>query len=481
MRLFQWLSYKEGTLKERVMRGGIWLLVGNASRRAAGLLKLVLLGRLLSPTDFGLMGIATLMLKWLTYFTKTGFDSALVQKKEDIRPYLDMTFTVQVLRNLSLAVIVFSAAPLVRSFFDSPESTPIVRAMALVLLFRGFTNPAVVYFRKELRFQRQVLWMWSGVSVGLLVAIPLAYIYRNVWALVLSAIAAQLANTLASYVIEPYRPRFQLEWAKARELMVYGKWIFWLNVVNFLSLYADSVTVGKLLGPTALGFYQMAQNLAFFPLMGLGEPAHEVAFPAFAKLQDKQNLRSAFLRVFTLIISLLVPIACFLTVFAAPLVRLTLGMQWVAISPVVQIMVWAGVLRALSIIAHALFKAVGKPHLAFRTSVLSLLMLFGLLFPLVTALGITGAAWALTVSTSVGVIYRLILVSRLLQLKGTEMVATFKIGVLGSAPFLIAGVISSPSPSPSLFAIAGLATVVYLFILVWGLGSQFRLQTGLSS
>ena len=182
--------------------------------------------------------------------------------------------TVQVLRNLSLAVIVFSAAPLVGSFFDSPESTPIVRAMALVLLFRGFTNPAVVYFRKELRFQRQVLWMWSGVSVSLLVAIPLAYIYRNVWALVLSAIAAQLANTLASYVIEPYRPRFQLEWAKARELLVYGKWIFWLNVVNFLSLYADSVTVGKLLGPTALGFYQMAQNLAFFPLMGLGEPAH---------------------------------------------------------------------------------------------------------------------------------------------------------------------------------------------------------------
>lgn len=393
-RSLRWAFSAGGTLRERGLRGGFWLLLGDAAAGLSGALKLAILARLLAPGEFGLMGVAMVVLRWLDYFTEPGLRFALIQKAGDIRPYLDTVFTAQLVRGVALALTLVLAAPFAGWFFENPEVIPVVRAVALVMLLRGLINPAVVRLRKELDFRKDVIWRMSGVVAGLVVAVPAALVYRDISALVLSVVAAQAAETLASYWIQRYRPRLRLDWAQARELMVFGKWIFWSNAVAFFLLYVDSLTVGKVLGTAALGFYQMAQQLAFMPTAQIGTHVHGVLFPAFSKLQGTAVLRRAFLKSAAVVSAVVIPAACILTAFADPLIGLGIGDKWLPIVPAFRLLVWAGVAAALGRVTTAALQALGRPDVPVGASFAGVLVLTGLLYPLVTPFGITGAATA---------------------------------------------------------------------------------------
>ncbi len=475
MRSVQWLLAGGGPLKEKLLRGGIWLLLSDGIARLANFLKLVILARLLSPTDFGLMGIALVVLRWLEYFTQTGLNSALIQKSGDIRPYLDTAWAVQALRGFALAAIVFISAPLCAWFFGNQEATSVIRAAGVLILLRGFTNPAVVYFTKELDFKREVIWRLSGVGAGLVIGVPLAFVFQNVWALVLSDIATQFVTAVVSYWIISYSPRFRVDWSRARELMQFGKWIFWWSVVSYFDLNLDSFYIAKMLGATTLGFYQLANQIALLPLASIAGYVMKLLFPAFSKQQDK-DLRSLFLDALAVVFSVAVPIGCFLTFFAKPLVQLLFGMQWISISPTLQILAWAGVLSAVTGVAIPLLAAVNRPDLLVRTSLLKTLVLAGFLYPLSALFGMLGVALAVTAAAFVTMTYTLYLIIQLVEPTGPEIIAALKVGALGSVPFLTGGLFVPPSPSLGLFLILGLALAGYATVLVTGLRAQFAVR-----
>ena len=289
--LSKFLNTAGGRLRERAIRSGAWIVLGDGLDRIATLVKLAIIGRLLSPDDFGLMGMALIFFRSLEYFTQTGFNTALIQRKGQIEPYLDTAWMVQLIRHLCLAALIFFGAPLVGQFFANDAATAVTRAIAGVALLRGFDNPAVVLFRKELHYREDVLWRLSGTAGGLLAAIPSAFILRNVWALVISLLVAQLTQTLSSYWFKRYRPRFRMNWAQARELATFGKWILFDNVLTYLGLYIDSIVIGKLLGSTALGLYQMAHRIAALPTQ-VGTRFRGLALPTFSKLRDGGDPRS---------------------------------------------------------------------------------------------------------------------------------------------------------------------------------------------
>ncbi len=268
-------SLRGDRLGEKVVRSTIWLAIGNGSAKIVNLLKIAVLGRLLAPDDFGLMAIAILTLKWLEYFTETGFNKALVQEQGDIGPYLDTAWVVQLARGCLLAVLLFVTAPFAADFFATPHATAVIRACAMVLIIRGFANPAMVYLRRELDFKRIFWWTLSNAVVGLVVAICAARLYPSVWALVASVIAAAVASTVFSYLIVPYMPRPHFRWQHAKALIRFGKWIFFLSVIAFFGLYADSAIVGKVLGMTSLGFYQIARQFGMTHPVPSNCPARE--------------------------------------------------------------------------------------------------------------------------------------------------------------------------------------------------------------
>ena len=437
--VLNWLLGTGGELRERVLRSGIWLLVQSGITRLAGLLKIAILSRLISPHDFGLLGIAMLVVKWVEYFTETGIAPGLIQKRGDVRPYLNTAWTAHILRSTGVAILLIIAAPFGARYFGHPQATTLIRTLGLMSFIWGFTNPAVIFLRKELDCRSEAIWRLSGVLAGVAVAIPAAFLLRNVWALVLSLFAAQVVETATSFWIIRYWPHFEIDWSRLRELLHFGRWIFWLNVTTFIEMYGDSAFVGKLLGTTALGFYQMAAQLSLMATSQLAGHIETVMFPAFTKLDDNKNAERAFLKLLGLISSIALPVGVMVTVYSGPLVTFLLGARWLPIAPALQVLIWAGVCTALASATRSFFMAVGQPNLAVRASFVKIVCMGLLIYPLLTRAGIAGTALAITIGALASTGYQFYVVSRFLTPTLQQYTATFRAGVTACIPLMLLG------------------------------------------
>ena len=172
-------NHKE-RLSHRVVKAGFWVFLLRIIHRLFTLVRLIILARILAPHDFGLMGIAMLAMATLETFSQTGFQQALVQKKDNIVSYLNSVWTVLILRGLILFVILYFIAPYAAFFFKVPEAKSIIQVIGLSILLQAFTNIGVVYFQKELEFKKQFIYQISGTLADFIVAVSAALILKSV-------------------------------------------------------------------------------------------------------------------------------------------------------------------------------------------------------------------------------------------------------------------------------------------------------------
>jgi len=386
-------------LSRRIVYGSLWVFALRIASRLLQLVSLLILARLLMPEDFGLMGIVLVTIATLETFSQTGFQAALIQKKDDIREYADTAWTVHVIRGLLLCSILVLLAPLIAGFFNEERVTPLLRVVALGLVLRGLTNIHVLYFQKELQFSKEFAFQISGTIVNVAVAIPLAIIYRSVWALVAGHLAGHFARLVVSYLLIPAVPHLRLEWAKFKEMFAFGKWVLGSGVLVFFATQGDDIFVGKFLGAVALGFYQLAYRISNTPATEITHVISQVTFPAYSKMQDNiPRLREAYLKVFQLTTLLSFPVAGMILVLGKDFTRLFLGEKWLPMVPAMQILVILGAVRSIAATAGPVFYAVGKPKIDTLWQIVRVTTLFVLLYPLTTQWGILGASIAATLS-----------------------------------------------------------------------------------
>jgi O-antigen/teichoic acid export membrane protein len=387
------LNKTGGSLSQRTARGGFWVFSLRIVQQIFGLARLVILARILAPSDFGLMGIALLTMSTLETFSQTGFQAALIQKKENIESYLDAAWTVLILRGLLLFGILYFAAPFVAVFFDTSEAKPIIQVIGFSALLQAFTNIGVIYFRKELEFNKEFIYQFAGTLADFIVAISAVLILKNVWALVFGMLAGNAARCFVSYLIHPYRPHLSRDLAKAKELFGFGKWVLGSSILIFLITQGDDIFVGKLLGATALGFYQLAYRISNIPATEITHVISQVTFPAYSKLQDNiPKLREAYLRVLKVTAFLSFPIAGLIFVLAPDFTKIFLGEKWMPMVPAMQVLVFAGLVRSIAATSGYIFYAVGKPKIDMRWQIVRLSVLAALIYPFTIKWGILGTS-----------------------------------------------------------------------------------------
>lgn len=393
------------SLSTRVVKSGLWVFTLRMLNRVLGFIRTIILARLLAPEDFGLLGIALLSISMLETFSKTGFDSALIQKKENVEFYLDTAWTVSALRGIVLFSILLFSAPLIARFFNTLAAAQVIRVIALFTLLAGLRNIGILFFQKELEFNKQFSYEFSATLVDLTVAITLAFILRNVWALVWGGLAASLVRLVLSYVLHPYRPRIRIDREGFQELFGFGKWVLTSGILVFLVTQGDDILVGKLLGVTALGLYQMAYTLSNLPATEVTHMISKVTFPAYSKFQDDlPRLRQAYLRVlqFTAFVSF--PLAGGILLFASDFIRIFLGNKWIPMVPAVRVLVLAGLVRSIAATTGPIFYATGKPRIDTIWQIVRLLVLSTFIYPLTLRLGLLGTSIAVFLSILVATI-----------------------------------------------------------------------------
>lgn len=369
------------------------------STRLIALGKITVLARLLSPIQFGLFGVASLALALLEILTDTGINAFLIQEKKDITDYLNTAWIVSIVRGILISLALLLLASPVALFFKSPESTSLLALISLVPFIRGFINPAIVQFQKNLEFHKEFIFRLIIFAVDATVTLVLALLLHSAVSLVWGMIAAALLETTLSHVIVRPRPTANYSPSQLIEVVNRGKWITLSGIFEYIFQNLDDIVVGKLLGTYSLGLYQMAYKISTLPVSEGGEVLQKVTFPVFAKIgDDVKRTRKAFLKVVLLTCGLVLPFGLVIFFFPSQIVLLFLGNNWLEIVPVLRILVIFGLLKAVFGSSFALFLANKKQAYISLASLVAIIALALSIYPLVKAYGIYGAGISALVS-----------------------------------------------------------------------------------
>jgi lipopolysaccharide exporter len=378
----------------------MWVFAIRMVERALNFGSLMVIARILAPEDFGVMAIGLIAIETLELFSDPGFKQALVQRTGDIDDYLDTAWTVGIGRGFLLGALLVAVSPLVGRFFASTEAAVLLRVLAISPVLKGFTNSHIVFFARELEFDKGFYLHSGGAVAQALVAVVVALGGGGIWALVAGLLAGNAARVVLSFVLIEGSPRLRFSSAHFGELFAFGRWILGSKVVVFLSTQGDDLLVGKLLGTEPLGYYRLAYRISNAPATEIAHLISTVTFPAYAKLQgDLSRLRRAFLQTFelTTVVSFLV--GGLILVFADDLVGLVLGPQWAVAVPLVRVLAVYGVMRSMGASFGPVFQAIGRPDLSTKIQIFNLAVMLAAIYPMMSRWGTVGAAGAVTAAS----------------------------------------------------------------------------------
>lgn len=391
----------EITLTRRTVRGGLWVLLARSVKWVLQFVRTVILARLLAPDDFGLFGMAFLSLNLLEMVSVTGMWAALIQKRESIRPYLDTVWTIELIRAAGIALALFFCAPAIASFFNTPEAGPLVKVTGLAVLFQSLSNIAVVFYEKEIEYEKYFQLETARAVSELMVALASFFIFRNVWALMLGRIAGEMVYCVTSYRIHPYRPKLSCDIEKARHLFAYGKWILFSSILIFTANQGDGFFVGKFLGVITLGIYQMACKFTRLISTEMTFPVLKVTYPAYSKIQEnKTRLKDAYLKVLQIIAFFAFLMALILSILADNMVLTLLGHTWASVAVILRILVFPACLRAFQRTLAQLAKALGRPDMQTKVNILQVVVLAVFIYPGAVYLGAAGVALVVSIQSA---------------------------------------------------------------------------------
>jgi len=442
-----------GSLQRQVVASGGWLFGLRFGERLLGLLRTVVLARLLAPDDFGLFGIAVLAMSMVETLSKTGFEEAIIQLPGSPREHLGTAWSVHVLRGTVLAGLLWAGAPMVGAFFEAAAAVSLLRAMSLNLVLVGLTNTGVAMLQKELRFGRYAAHSGIGTFVDIVVSVIAAWFLRDAWALVYGMLAGSAARLVASWLLaDAVRPRF--DFARFRELAGFGGWVWVANALHFAADKGHDFVVARMLGVPPLGVYRMAFAYAGVPATEITHVVSRVTFPAYARLRDNiAGLRRGYLKTVQTVALISAPLSLGIAAMAPSFVRVVLEPVWEPLVLPLQILALGGLLRSLSAATGPVLLGIGRPQLVTRLVGVKLGVLLLAIFPLTSRFGLPGTAVAAVLSTVVSFPLAAYVVARLIECPVGAYVRTWAVPV-GAAVVMYLAIVRAHASLPD-FGIVG--------------------------
>ncbi len=372
------------------------------SVRFVGFIKLAILARILTPSEFGIFGIAALMLAFLEVMTETGINVFLVQEEGKLEEYISTSWLVSIIRGFLISILLISFSPIIALFFKSPDARHILMLISIVPFLRGFINPAIVKFQKKLQFHKEFLFRISIYSFDAIVAVILAFITQKAESLVWGLTAGVLLEIILSFMIIKPRPTFNFELHKIKKVINRGKWMTFAGIFNYLFYNGDDMVVGRLLNTGSLGLYQVAYKIATLPIFEISEVIGKVTFPIYVKItNDRIRIWQAFKKVTIFTSLIVIPFGIIMVAFTKPIVLILLGENWVAAVPVMKVLAVFGTFRALIAPSPAVLLAVKKQEYVMVITLVSILGMGITIIPLVLKFGIVGAAYSAIIGSVV--------------------------------------------------------------------------------
>ena len=319
--------------------GMAWTAGGRVAVRGAQFMIGIFLARLLTPADFGLVGMLGLFFGVSEMFVDCGFPLAFIRKVDRTDEDASTVFWFSLVVSLVCYVAIFAAAPALSVFFDEPRLASVARVAATGVVVGALTSVPRAMMRIQLKFRVQSSVSIAAVVVSGALGLCLAWCGFGVWALVWQAVLGNCVGLLLSVMAVRWFPRFAFSTRSFREFFSFGWKHLASSLVNAVYYHVYSFVIGKTLGAAAVGVYNRAVSWAVLPPQIVSEAVTNVNYPLLARLQDDNAaLRRAYGRLSVMSLLVLIPTLAALAVFAEPVVGFVLGEQWLVCVPYMRIL-----------------------------------------------------------------------------------------------------------------------------------------------
>ena len=389
------MSYFKDTIK-----GLSWMTGFRVAYRLIGIVRIGIIAHILSPYSLGIFGIATISLGFLEIITETGINIFLIQEKENIDDYIDSAWVVSIFRGIIISIIIVATAGIVSTFFKSPDSKYLLYVAALVPLIRGFINPAVVKFQKNLLFNKEFFYRVSMYFAEAIFSIAGALILRNPLGLIFGLVGGAIYELIYTFIVAKPLPRFVINFTRVKRVIRRGIWVTFFGIFEYIYTQSDNIIVGRMLGISSLGIYQNAYKISTTPLTEVGDIFFRVTFPIFSKISgERERLKRAFVKTTIVNATLMVLAGIFVYIFASPIVKIIFGQGWEAAIPVVRLLAVFGVTRGIAVSPNTFLVAKSKQKYSAIVAFVSAAGLLITIMPLIRSYGIIGAGLAAIIGT----------------------------------------------------------------------------------
>jgi PST family polysaccharide transporter len=465
-------------LAKKTVEGTIWASLTFGLGKMLLFASSIILARLLTPADFGLAGLALVVIDFLGIIKDIGVSHALIYKNEQPDRVASTAFWISGLAGFSLFSVAVLVSPAAALFFDEPRVEPLVQLLAVSFLITSIGSTHDALLQKELNFKKKLFPDLSQALFRGGFSILLAWLGWGVWSLIWGQVVGALAFTIAAWLILPWRPSLTFNLKTTKMLTGYGYQIIITDLLGTIGSRTDFLFIGKLMGEVALGFYNVAFKIPDLAIMSIMAVTSRVIFPAYAKLQhDPPAMRRAFLVTLQFIALIAFPLGTGLYMVAPDLVVVLYTDKWAPAIPALQVLTLFATIRIIGWAGTgSIYKAIGRPDIITKTSLLRTILLVPASWWAISQYGIVGAALAQLSVTALTSMVNLFIAHRMLQIKLSTILAEMRLAFFASVVMLICVEIflylASPLPGLARLVTASTLGALVYVLTIWMLSRE---------
>ena len=380
--------------------GVFWSSVQRFGTMILSFISNLVLARLLSPEDFGTVGMLLFFVTLATTFVDSGLGSALIQKAGLRDEDYSTVFTSNIILSCFCYAVLFFAAPWVAKFYGIPLLTILLRVEGLTLFFNAFALVQTSILRKNMEFKKLAIANILSNLIGTVLGILLALYGAGVWSLVGRMLVVSLFVALLLWNVSIWKPMLRFSYSSFRELFSFGSFMLLSSIITAVSNNIQTLIIGRLLTPSILGYYTQAKQLRDVPALSISSIIGQVAYPVFANLKDNRLLLvDKLLKTVGIISYLNSALMVLLIVLARPLILCIYGDAWLESVGYFQIICLGGIFLSIQDINYYLVAALGYSRVLFFCNLFQTLLGIILMVGGGIMWGIEGIVYAMVICT----------------------------------------------------------------------------------
>ena len=434
------------SLKHKTLRGTLWSSIERFSVQGVMFVVMIIMARILTPEDYGLVGMLTIFIAISQSLIDSGFSQALIRKQDRSEIDNSTVFYFNIAVGVILYLILFFSAPLIAKFYNEPILVPLTRVISLSILINSFVVVQRALLTVNIDFKTQAKASFSAAIASGIVGITMAYTGWGVWAIVWYQITNLAVNVGLLWIFSKWRPQLVYSWQSFKELFFFGSKLAASGILDTLYNNIFLIVIGKIFKASDLGYYTRAQQFAAFPSSNLTGIIQRVTFPVLCTIQDDdERLQSVYRRFLRLSAFLIFPLMIGLAAVAKPLVLLLLKEQWEFAATLLSIICLSMMWYPIHSINLNLLQVKGRSDLFLKLEIVKkcvgIIILCGTI-----PLGLVAMCWGTVLSSLISLIInthytgKLIQVGFLKQIKDLtpSLLYSFSMGaiVLGAIQFV---------------------------------------------